>query len=81
MGHQLSRDGGLPHRGPHGEEWWHIFHSNHSTFRAAGFSPSGRTIAAATSSDLSLWTRSTDDRHRDGWDMTEFGWQSRRRWS
>lgn len=62
----LSIDGGLPHAGPHGEQWWHIFHSNHSIFRAAGFSPSGHTIAVATSSDLSLWTRSTDDRHADG---------------
>ncbi|MBL3670953.1 hypothetical protein JL475_34405 [Streptomyces sp. M2CJ-2] len=62
----LSTDGGLPHAGPHGEEWWHIFHSNYSTFRAAGFSPSGQAIAVATSSDLSLWTRSTDDRHADG---------------
>ncbi|MER5918214.1 hypothetical protein ABT124_50305 [Streptomyces sp. NPDC001982] len=53
----LSLDGGFPHAGPHGEDWWHIFHSNYSTFRAAGFSPSGRTIAVATSSDLSLWTR------------------------
>lgn len=26
----LSRDGGLPHRGPYGERWWHIFHSDHS---------------------------------------------------
>jgi hypothetical protein len=53
----LSRDGGLPHAGPHGEGWWHIFHANYSEFRAAGFSPSGQTIAVATSSDLSLWTR------------------------
>nr|WP_051777172.1 hypothetical protein [Streptomyces violaceorubidus] len=53
----LSRDGGLPHAGPHGERWWHLFHCDCSTFRAAGFSPSGRTIAVATSSDLSLWTR------------------------
>ena len=52
----LSGDGGLPHPGPHGERWWHIFHSNYSELRAAGFSPSGRTIAVATSSDLSLWT-------------------------
>ncbi|MFJ2007517.1 hypothetical protein ACWHLZ_28820 [Streptomyces chartreusis] len=52
----LSGDGGLPHSGPHGERWWHIFHSNYSELRAAGFSPSGRTIAVATSSDLSLWT-------------------------
>ncbi|MER5523731.1 hypothetical protein ABT075_03825 [Streptomyces sp. NPDC002677] len=53
----LSRDGGLPHSGPHGERWWHIFHSNFSELRAAGFSPSGQTLAVATSSDLSLWTR------------------------
>ncbi|MEV5910691.1 hypothetical protein AB0M00_17545 [Streptomyces chartreusis] len=52
----LSGDGGLPHPGPHGERWWHIFHSDYSELRAAGFSPSGRTIAVATSSDLSLWT-------------------------
>ncbi|GGX39491.1 hypothetical protein GCM10010515_02400 [Streptomyces fructofermentans] len=62
----LSTDGGLPHSGPHGEGWWHIFHSDHSTFRAAGFSPSGRTIAVATSSDLSLWTRATDDPRAEG---------------
>ncbi|MFC7894935.1 hypothetical protein [Streptomyces sp. NPDC057381] len=55
----LSRGDGF-HTGPHGERWWHIFHSHHSTFRAAGFSPSGRTLAVATSSDLSLWTRGTD---------------------
>ncbi|WP_317446899.1 hypothetical protein [Streptomyces collinus] len=53
----LSRDGGLPHSGPHGERWWHIFHSHYSELRAAGFSPSGQTLAVATSSDLSLWTR------------------------
>ncbi|MFF7853679.1 hypothetical protein [Streptomyces sp. NPDC007904] len=57
----LSRDGGLPHAGPHGEQWWHIFHSRCSELRAAGFSPSGRTVAVATSSDISLWTRGTDD--------------------
>ena len=55
----LSRDGGLPHSGPHGERWWHIFHSNYSELRAFGFSPSGQTLAVATSSDLSLWTRRT----------------------
>jgi hypothetical protein len=53
----LSVDGGLPHSGPHGEEWWHIFHSSYSELRAFGFSPSGETIAVATSSDVSLWTR------------------------
>ncbi|WP_104819882.1 hypothetical protein [Kitasatospora sp. MMS16-BH015] len=53
----LSTDGGMPHDGPHGETWWHIFDSAHSELRAAGFSPSGRTLAVATSSDLTLWTR------------------------
>ncbi|MEU3981128.1 hypothetical protein AB0F77_13565 [Streptomyces sp. NPDC026672] len=53
----LSVDGGLPHTGPYGERWWHIFHSTYSELRAFGFSPSGETVAVATSSDLSLWTR------------------------
>ncbi|MFI6970029.1 hypothetical protein [Streptomyces phaeochromogenes] len=53
----LSVDGGLPHSGPYGEQWWHIFHSTYSELRAFGFSPSGETIAVATSSDVSLWTR------------------------
>ncbi|MCW2864460.1 MAG: hypothetical protein JWP48_6168 [Actinoallomurus sp.] len=54
----LSADGGL-HKGPPGDDWWHIFHSDYSTLRAAGFSPSGLTLAVATSSDLTLWTRPT----------------------
>ncbi len=53
----LSTDGGPPHSGPHGERWWHIFHSSYSDPRAVGFSPSGRTLAVATSSDLRRWTR------------------------
>lgn len=52
----LSADGDI-HRHPHEQGWWHIFHSNYSTFRTAGFSPSGLTLAVATSSDLTLWTR------------------------
>ncbi|AXK34528.1 hypothetical protein DVA86_19625 [Streptomyces armeniacus] len=52
----LSTDGGL-HKGPPGEKWWHVFHADYSELRAAGFSPSGRTLAVATSSDLTLWTR------------------------
>ncbi|MFI6920442.1 hypothetical protein ACIBIZ_10835 [Nonomuraea spiralis] len=52
----LSADGDI-YRDPHGQGWWHILHSNYSTFRAAGFSPSGITLAVATSSDLTLWTR------------------------
>ncbi|GLY50800.1 hypothetical protein [Lentzea sp. NBRC 102530] len=46
-----------PFRGEHGEGWWHVFHSRHSELRAAGFSPSGRTLVVATSSDVTLWTR------------------------
>ncbi|MEU8585698.1 hypothetical protein AB0C59_01600 [Streptomyces sp. NPDC048664] len=60
----LSRGSALPHSGPHAERWWHILHAAYSEFRAAGFSPSGQTLAVATSSDLSLWTRRTDDRAR-----------------
>jgi hypothetical protein len=56
----LSRGDALPHSGPHGERWWHVFHSHYSELRAAGFSPSGQTLAVATSSDLSLWTRDAD---------------------
>ncbi|WP_328873487.1 hypothetical protein OHT76_27285 [Streptomyces sp. NBC_00287] len=53
----LSNGHGQFHNSPHGEGWWHIFHSSYSTFRAAGFSPSGETLAVATSSDLTVWTR------------------------
>ncbi|MFF7725480.1 hypothetical protein [Streptomyces sp. NPDC008001] len=52
----LARAGGLP-RGAHEENWWHVLHADYSEFRAAGFSPSGHTLAVATSSDLTLWTR------------------------
>lgn len=62
----LSRDGGLPHSGPHGEKWWHIFHSTYSELRAVGFSPSGQTLAVATSSDVSLWTRHGGGRNTTG---------------
>ncbi|AQZ60221.1 unnamed protein product [[Actinomadura] parvosata subsp. kistnae] len=56
----LSRYGDI-YRDPPGKGWWHIFHVVSSTFRAAGFSPSGRTLAVATSSDLILWTRPAFD--------------------
>jgi hypothetical protein len=52
----LSSDGGS-HNGEPGGTWWHILHSTYSTLRAAGFSPTGRTLAVATSSDLTLWTQ------------------------
>ncbi|AUY48143.1 hypothetical protein [Streptomyces sp. CB01881] len=56
-GRVLLCTGRGPFEGGHGENWWHVYHSSWSTFRAAGFSPSGRTLAVATSSDLTLWTR------------------------
>ncbi|MFF3461318.1 hypothetical protein [Streptomyces sp. NPDC002619] len=34
--------------------------------RAAGFSPSGQTLAVATSSDLTLWTRRGSDLREHG---------------
>lgn len=37
-------------------EWW-IHDADCAELRAAGFSPSGQTLAVATSSDLALWTR------------------------
>lgn len=43
--------------GPSGSNWWQVFNASYSTLRTAGFSPSGRTVAVATSSDLSLWVR------------------------
>ncbi|MGA5195535.1 hypothetical protein [Streptomyces exfoliatus] len=52
----LSADGGA-NRGAAGGTWWHVFHSEYSELRAAGFSPTGLTLAVATSSDLTLWTR------------------------
>lgn len=55
----LSTDGGLPHNTRHGQGWWHLFHAAHAELRAVGFSPTGRTLAVATSSDLTLWTRTT----------------------
>lgn len=57
----LLSAGGNIYADPPDQGWWHIFHSDYSTFRAAGFSPSGRTLAVATSSDLTLWTRPAVD--------------------
>jgi hypothetical protein len=53
---QLSAGGDI-YKGKHGASWWHVLHSDCSTLRAAGFSPSGHTLAVATSSDLTLWAR------------------------
>jgi hypothetical protein len=46
-----------PYQGTHGTRWWHIFHAEQSELRAAGFSPSGRTLVVATNSDITLWHR------------------------
>ncbi|RZQ62188.1 hypothetical protein EWH70_20685 [Amycolatopsis suaedae] len=43
----LSRDG----------DRWVVFDADVTELRTAGFSPSGRTLVAATSSDVTLWTR------------------------
>ncbi|MBL7626224.1 hypothetical protein [Frankia nepalensis] len=51
----LSSDGGR-YEGPSGTDWWHIFQA-HSELRAAGFSPSGRSLVIATSSDVTLLIR------------------------
>jgi len=53
----LLSAGGDIYRGAVGEQWWHIFHADYSELRAAGFSPSGRSLVVATSSDITLWTR------------------------
>lgn len=44
----LSANGGI-YRDPPGHGWGHVFHCDYSTFRAAGFFSSGRTLAVATS--------------------------------
>jgi hypothetical protein len=53
----LLSAGGAPYSGPAGQQWWHIFDADYSEFRAAGFSPSGRSLVIATSSDITLLTR------------------------
>lgn len=50
----LSADGN-PYTG---DRWWHVFHADVTELRAAGFSPSGATLIAATSSDVTVWSRS-----------------------
>ncbi|MDI9833496.1 hypothetical protein QMY38_20070 [Streptomyces sp. KAU_LT] len=45
----------LSRAGREGERW--IPDIDRTELRAAGFSPSGQTLAVATSSDLALWTR------------------------
>ena len=53
----LSGDGGA-NEGPAGGTWWHVFDDEgHGELRAAGFSPSGRTLVVATASDVTLFSR------------------------
>lgn len=52
----LSTGQGI-HKGQAGEPWRPVLDTDYSELRAAGFSPSGQTLAVATSSDLTLWTR------------------------
>jgi hypothetical protein len=53
----LSADGGA-NDGPPGTTWWHVFDDQgHGELRAAGFSPSGRTLVVATASDVTLFRR------------------------
>ncbi|SNT28571.1 hypothetical protein SAMN05421812_104246 [Asanoa hainanensis] len=53
----LSADGGR-NSGEPGNTWWHVFSDEgHGEFRAAGFSPTGRTLAIATASDVTLFMR------------------------
>ncbi|MFB8757768.1 hypothetical protein ACFV46_09370 [Streptomyces sp. NPDC059852] len=47
----------LSRAGQEGERRWHLYDPDCSELRTAGFSPSGQTVAVATSSDLALWTR------------------------
>jgi hypothetical protein len=67
----LSSDGDI-YRGSVGTYWWHIFHSDYSELRAAGFSPSGRTLVVATSSDITLWHRAVVGPSR-GWASGQVG--------
>jgi hypothetical protein len=54
----LSANGGR-HAGEPGTTWWHIFNDEGlGELRAAGFSPSGRTLVVATSSDVTMFVRS-----------------------
>ncbi|MFR9724535.1 hypothetical protein ACL02R_14425 [Streptomyces sp. MS19] len=52
----LSRDGGLYH-GPTGGHWWLIHRTTHAPLRTTGFSPTGTSLAIATSTTLTLLTR------------------------
>ncbi|MBC7268542.1 MAG: hypothetical protein H5T76_07420 [Streptomyces sp.] len=53
----LSVGGGGPYSGAPGESWWHVRHVDVTELRAAGFSPSGRTLVVATSAGVTFWTR------------------------
>lgn len=52
----LSADGD-PYHGEAGSTWWNIHREEICEIRAAGFSPTGRTLAIASSCTLTLFTR------------------------
>jgi hypothetical protein len=53
----LSTNGGT-YQNPPGLDWWPIFDdTGHGELRAAGFSPTGRTVVIATSSDITIFIR------------------------
>lgn len=52
----LSKDSG-PYRGEAGSTWWHIHQESSCEIRAAGFSPTGRTLTIASSCTLTLFAQ------------------------
>lgn len=52
----LSKAGG-PYRGEAGSTWWHIHRELSCEIRAAGFSPTGRTLTIASSCTLTLFAQ------------------------
>lgn len=53
----LLAKGGGPYTGEAGSTWWHIHREETCELRAAGFSPTGRTLAIASSCALTLFAR------------------------
>lgn len=51
----LLSSGGDPYRDEPGSTWWHIHREELCELRTAGFSPTGRTLAIASSCTLTLF--------------------------
>jgi hypothetical protein len=54
---QVLLSSGDVYRGQLGADWWHVYHADVHAVRVAGFSSSGRTLAIASSGELTLYTR------------------------